>query len=74
MSNIKRRIRTLEEKTGGVDPLIVYLNSFVVDPHGSPMCAIYLGGPNNGVRVDRRENESEHAFVKRARLEVPNAA
>lgn len=65
MSNIKRRIRTLEEKTGGADPLIVYLNSFVDDPDGSPVCAIYFAGPNKRLRVDRGKREAEDAFLER---------
>lgn len=67
MSSIKRRIRALEDKSGGTDPLIVYLKSFVDDPDGSPMCAIYVAGPNKRLRVDRGKHEAKDAFLERVR-------
>lgn len=62
MSTIKRRIQALEKKSGGSDPLIVFVRSF---SDNAERFAVFLEGPNRGLRVEREVDEPAGAFLNR---------
>ncbi|MCH2074699.1 MAG: hypothetical protein MK130_07550 [Puniceicoccaceae bacterium] len=62
MSNITRRLRALERKSGGDDPLIVLVHSFADD---AAKFALVFDGRSAGLRVDRELQETSDLFLHR---------